>query len=215
MCHKWHIVNSSHFRLEVVILTHAAEKYSTLFHGGTEIIRNPSVEHGRIDIDFGPGFYTTTDFKMAKKWACSRSSSFINTYHFDSDSLNILHLEANEEWLNYVVSNRSGDASLSPFNDSLYDVIIGPTADDRIFVIADLYMDGYIGVDDAIEIINCMHYIEQVVFKKQESLIKSLKFIDGKQLYEQEKKLLQDAFRSDSLLASRKTKELMKRIHRR
>ncbi len=73
-----------------------------IFHGGTAAIEVPRVDIGRIDIDFGAGFYSTTDKRMAEKWACSKSSSYLNTYSLDMEGLNIKHLEADEEWLNFI-----------------------------------------------------------------------------------------------------------------
>ena len=39
-----------------------------LYHGSTEIIKNPIVSYGRENLDFGKGFYTTSIQKQAEKW---------------------------------------------------------------------------------------------------------------------------------------------------
>lgn len=40
-----------------------------LYHGSTVAVRRPNVQKGRKATDFGKGFYTTTSFEQARKWA--------------------------------------------------------------------------------------------------------------------------------------------------
>ena len=40
-----------------------------VYHGSTEIIKNPDVLHSKKYLDFGTGFYLTTFENQAKKWA--------------------------------------------------------------------------------------------------------------------------------------------------
>lgn len=40
-----------------------------LYHGSTIATKHPSLQKGRATTDFGKGFYTTTSFEQAKKWA--------------------------------------------------------------------------------------------------------------------------------------------------
>ena len=42
-----------------------------LYHGSYTEIANPDVVHSRKNVDFGPGFYTTTLREQAEKW-CKR-----------------------------------------------------------------------------------------------------------------------------------------------
>ena len=39
-----------------------------VYHGSTEIIKNPDVVHSKKYLDFGQGFYVTTFENQAKKW---------------------------------------------------------------------------------------------------------------------------------------------------
>ncbi len=41
----------------------------TLYHGTDTIIEKPIHNKSRMDVDFGLGFYTTTNKDMAMKWA--------------------------------------------------------------------------------------------------------------------------------------------------
>lgn len=40
-----------------------------VYHGSTEIIKNPDVVHSKKYLEFGRGFYITTFENQAKKWA--------------------------------------------------------------------------------------------------------------------------------------------------
>ena len=40
-----------------------------LYHGSIVTVKYPSIQKGRKATDFGKGFYTTTNFEQAKKWA--------------------------------------------------------------------------------------------------------------------------------------------------
>ena len=40
-----------------------------LYHGSTVAVKHPNFQKGRKATDFGKGFYTTTNFEQAKKWA--------------------------------------------------------------------------------------------------------------------------------------------------
>lgn len=40
-----------------------------VYHGTTEIVRNPDVDHSYRQLDFGKGFYVTTVREQAERWA--------------------------------------------------------------------------------------------------------------------------------------------------
>ena len=41
----------------------------TLYHGSNVIVKQPLVNIGRKDLDFGPGLYLTPLFEQTSKWA--------------------------------------------------------------------------------------------------------------------------------------------------
>ena len=45
-----------------------------VYHGSTEIIRNPDVVHSKKYLDFGRGFYITTFENQAKKMGSSKGN---------------------------------------------------------------------------------------------------------------------------------------------
>ena len=40
-----------------------------LYHGSTVTVKCPNIQKSRKATDFGKGFYTTTNFEQAEKWA--------------------------------------------------------------------------------------------------------------------------------------------------
>lgn len=180
-----------------------------LYHGSSVKVEEPDLGYSRRDIDFGIGFYLTEDPVMAKKWACNKNTSILNTYQLDLDQLCVKKLRLDEEWLNYVIANRTQNPALLPFDDSDYDVIVGATADDKLYGTIDLYMDGVISAEKAIQIMNCMNHNNQVVVKSKKGL-RSLKFLEHKELYGLERENMVQQFQADKKMATQRTKELMR-----
>ena len=150
-----------------------------LYHGSNVVIKNPISTKGRSDVDFGSGFYLTADKNMARKWASNKNQSIVNVYEVNLSMLKVKQLHADDEWLDYVIYNRT-NVGKKPFNDSNYDVIVGPTADDKLFATIDLYSDGIISKEQTIHVVNCMKYSEQIVFKNDLAIRKALMFIESK-----------------------------------
>lgn len=40
-----------------------------LYHGSTVCIEKPEIRQGEVYLDFGVGFYTTTSYEQAERWA--------------------------------------------------------------------------------------------------------------------------------------------------
>lgn len=183
------------------------------FHGSRKTIAHPDLSYSRNDVDFGIGFYMTSDETMAKKWACNKNSSFLNTYALKLEGLKIHTFEPDEEWLEYCAANRYQENSL--FDDSDYDVLIGPTADDKLFNTLDMYADGLLSTEEAIKVINCMKYSNQIVVKKQIVIDECLVFKGSKELRGQEKDYYITLFRQDRMDANKKTEEMIRSLKRR
>ena len=47
-----------------------------LYHGSSVVVRKPLIARGRKTTDFGKGFYTTTDFEQAARWAWIKPVSY-------------------------------------------------------------------------------------------------------------------------------------------
>jgi tRNA A-37 threonylcarbamoyl transferase component Bud32 len=93
----------------------------TLYHGSDQIIKTPQLRHSDRTLDFGLGFYTTTNKEQAKNFAVkvyNRSirsgdipkGKFISIYEVDYETMkrkiDILHFEsADEAWFDFVIVN--------------------------------------------------------------------------------------------------------------
>ena len=75
-----------------------------VYHGTTEIIKTPDVQHSKGYIDFGPGFYVTTYEEQAKKWAARKGmrqnkEAIVNVYYMEEklDEYKVLSFENENE----------------------------------------------------------------------------------------------------------------------
>ncbi len=148
-----------------------------LYHVGFNIIKEIDIKHGRINADFGQGFYLSSDLDFSKKWARLREKqdTIINYYSLDINDLKILNFkERNNDWLNYIFKNRNGYGDI--YKD--YDVIIGPIANDTIFDLYGILTSGFINNETALKILNNDPLYYQIVIKseKAKSQLKFLKY---------------------------------------
>jgi len=137
-----------------------------IYHGSDNIIDNPSHEGGRKFSDFGIGFYATTNIEMAKSWAARRKDNpaYVNKYMFNVDGLNSLTFDLDIHWILFIAYNRGlilnkeiKDILNKKYDDiNKYDVIIGPTADDRMFDTLNLFFNNNITIDHCINALNSM-----------------------------------------------------------
>ena len=63
-----------------------------VYHGSTEIIKNPDVSHSKKYLDFGKGFYITTFENQAKKWAARKGmrqekTAIVNVYELSENGM--------------------------------------------------------------------------------------------------------------------------------
>lgn len=127
-----------------------------LYHGSTMTVKHPSLHLGRANTDFGKGFYTTTDFEQAARWAHIRRNragseeAIVSVYEMDDHLLQRKDLRimeyhgVTEEWLNFVVNNRR----LAPLHS--YDIVLGPVANDSLYATISMYENGQLSVEAAI-----------------------------------------------------------------
>ncbi|MCR5166605.1 MAG: DUF3990 domain-containing protein [Oscillospiraceae bacterium] len=145
-----------------------------LYHGSNTEVREPRLLETQRELDFGTGFYTTSDYEQAKKWAVrtkkirNNGASAVSFYEFDTDRTGELlvkrFLKPDLEWLEFVAANRRMHRT------DIYDLIIGPVADDRTVPTLVLYLDGYISAENAIERLLPMKLKDQYTFKSQKAL---------------------------------------------
>lgn len=130
----------------------------TLYHGSVLSVPKPLANISRRDLDFGPGFYMTSLREQAEKWARIKSERHknstptLNVYELDDFGLSNtsycgLKFESyNKDWLDFVASSRKGN---NPWVG--YDYIEGGIANDSVITTVDLYVDGLITVEQALD----------------------------------------------------------------
>lgn len=137
-----------------------------VYHGSNDIINKPKHHGGRRFSDFGLGFYVTTNIEMAKSWSCRKGgkSSYVNKYMFNVDGLSSLTFDLDLNWLLFIAYNRrliANEELERIFSEKYrdidkYDIIIGPTADDRMFDTLDLFFNNNITLEHCLQALNSM-----------------------------------------------------------
>lgn len=157
-----------------------------LYHGSNVVVSKPEIKDISRGLDFGKGFYTTSDYKQAfsfskrKTLTLGQGKPIVSIYSFDIDSAkeccNIKQFESpSEEWLDFVTEHRN-NAYLS----DEYDIIFGPVADDNVYRVVSLYFNNVLTKDEAIKRLLPMKLKDQYVFCTDKSL-SFLKFKEGRE----------------------------------
>ena len=62
-----------------------------LLHGSDHVIERPDLRLGKMNNDYGQGFYCTQDPELAKEWACKDiEGGFANAYDFDGKEISLI-----------------------------------------------------------------------------------------------------------------------------
>jgi hypothetical protein len=119
-------------------------------------VRQPKIRPNLRALDFGAGFYLTSSETQAAKWAKTvtkrrrAGTATLNVYAYDDrqqSELNVLLFgAANAEWLDFVVKNRKG-----LLYENLYDLVLGPIANDATLPVIDDYMGGIYTKEEAVK----------------------------------------------------------------
>ncbi len=155
-----------------------------LYHGSTEIVVKPQIVKPNRALDFGKGFYTTTDITQARRWVKLRignhdgSVGFINIYEYSpSRELNVRTFRsANDSWVDFVHHNRT----FINYEHN-YDIVKGPVANDNVYLSFNLYESGIITKSELIKRLKTYKLADQILFHTDESL-KCLTFIGYKEV---------------------------------
>ena len=152
-----------------------------VYHGSYMEITEIDLSKCEKNKDFGQGFYVTKNRKHAEEWAerigsRNHTSGFVTEFEFGKylyleKDFNILRFsDYSEEWLDFVVSNRSNKAD-EPVHE--YDFIEGPIADDKISRRIYDYLDGIVSKLDFLNELKYHESTHQICF----CTIKSLQLI--------------------------------------
>lgn len=146
-----------------------------LYHGSNMKVDKPMLLKGQRALDFGAGFYLTSSYEQAMKWAKTvtrrrgNGQAIVNIYDLDEQRLATLYVlrfnTADGDWLDYVVKNRRGQAVVGD-----YDVVIGPVANDSTLPVIDDYMSGNYTKEEAVRRLLPQNLTDQYAFKSTEAL---------------------------------------------
>ena len=109
-----------------------------LYHGSNLVVSEPKLIQQNRFLDFGFGFYTTTNKAQAISFADKvtkrrqNGQRTVSMYEIDENTAflecSILRFdEPGEAWLDFVSDNRSGK-----YEGEAYDFIFGPVANDDV-----------------------------------------------------------------------------------
>lgn len=152
-----------------------------LYHGSNIEVENPKIINSKRNLDFGTGFYLTSDFEQAKKWAKSVTkrnkigNPVVTVFDFEDKNMQLKTFEfdsPNKEWLKFVVKNRKNE-----YTNNEYDIIIGPVANDNTMPVLNFYISGDYDEEEALKRLLPQKLKDQYVFKSEKSL-EYLKFME-------------------------------------
>lgn len=155
-----------------------------IYHGSLEIVEQPQILEANRPLDFGTGFYTTSSLQQALRWVKLRmeqnnvSKGYINIYEYSyKKGLNIRRFQsANEAWVNFVHANRT----IQGYNHD-YDIVIGPVANDNVYLSFNLYEAGIISKRELIRRLKTYKLVDQLLFHTEKSL-ETLEYIGNKEV---------------------------------
>ena len=147
-----------------------------IYHGSDIAVTTPKILQANRLLDFGEGFYTTSSYEQAVRWADRVSMNrktnrqFINIYDFDMDiaanDLKILRFNTpDSEWLRFVTACRSGKEP-----EHIYDIAIGPVANDNVYATIQLFETGILSEDETIARLKVEKIFDQILFHTERAL---------------------------------------------
>ena len=147
-----------------------------LYHGSNVTVEKPVLVKQNRFLNFGFGFYTTTNKEQAKDFAVKvtdkrkNGTATLNIYAVDETKAfaecNVLSFdEPDEAWLDFVAQNRQG-----MYSGEKYDLIYGPVANDDVYRTITLYMTGILSKEQTLEALKIRKLYNQLVFTSEKSL---------------------------------------------
>ncbi|MCC8150131.1 MAG: DUF3990 domain-containing protein [Lachnospiraceae bacterium] len=146
-----------------------------LYHGSNIAVEKPQIIIADRRLDFGAGFYLTSSYEQAARWADltmqrrGNGTQIVSVYELDEEKLNTLFVykfeQASVEWLKFVSNNRN-DIS---FSDN-HDIVIGPVANDRTMPVLRRYFSGVYTEEEAIRRLLPQKLKDQYAFKTEKAI---------------------------------------------
>ncbi len=164
-----------------------------LYHGGNIGIPEPRIiiPDSKRTVDFGHGFYTTTNYEQAERWSRIRrqrnqNSGFVSIFEAPNNLLEIPALKvlrfnsADHAWLDFVMKNRN---DLNFQHD--YDLVAGPVANDRVYTTLSLFESELLDANETIHRLKTYVLTDQMLFHSEKAL-RHLTFLDTIEIFDTE-----------------------------
>ena len=147
-----------------------------LYHGSNVTVEQPKLIKQNRYLDFGFGFYTTTNRNQAVNFAQNvthrrkKGKATLNIYSIDEmvafKEGSLLQFESPDEaWLDFVAANRQGT-----YQGKQRDFIYGAVANDDVYRTITLYMTGVLDKKQTLEALKIRKLFNRMVFATEESL---------------------------------------------
>lgn len=154
-----------------------------LYHSSTVSVNRPDTIHSREFLDFGKGFYLTSLYDQAVKYAQRfirrNREAWLNAYEFECElsEWKVLRFDSyDKEWLKFVANCRAG----KDYTD--YDIVIGGIANDRVIQTLDRYFEGEISENETLGLLKYERPNIQYCIRSQQMLDSCLKHIESTKL---------------------------------
>ncbi|MCL1907989.1 MAG: DUF3990 domain-containing protein [Holophagaceae bacterium] len=147
-----------------------------LYHGSNTEVAEPRLMEQTRGLDFGQGFYLTSREGQARGFServikrHKKGIATVNVYDYGEtgaeQTLDIkLFPEPNAEWLAFVRDNR-----LKTYSGKQYDLIIGPVANDNVFLTIQALVIGQFTIEAALVALKSYKLFDQYCFATEKAL---------------------------------------------
>lgn len=147
-----------------------------LYHGSNVIVNEPKLISQTRTLDFGAGFYTTTNKEQAINFAgkvmvrTRTKTQVVSIYEFDFETakseMKILRFVAPDiQWLDFVFENRQGN-----YTGKNYDAVYGPVANDDVYQTIALFEANILTKAQTLEALKIKELYNQITFISEKSL---------------------------------------------
>ena len=154
-----------------------------LYHSSNVSVEKPDTDHSRDYLDFGRGFYLTSLYEQAVKYAQRftrrQQNAWLNIYEFsyNPSNWNVLIFDAYDKaWLDFVSKCMSGE------DDTEYDIVIGGIANDKVIQTLDRYFEGELSEDETLGLLKYEKPNNQYCIRSQRMMDECLIHIVSEQL---------------------------------
>lgn len=155
-----------------------------VYHGSNVIVKEPKLILQNRGLDFGVGFYTTSNRKQAEDFTIQvamrnkTDARFVTVYDYDAlqgrAELDLLRFaKPDDVWLEFVRQNR-----FRTYGGEAHDIIIGPVANDDVFATLQAYFAGILTQAQTLDALKIKELYDQYVFKNEKAF-SYLRYIDA------------------------------------